>query len=255
MRKESPDLKSFIASCFTLVVASSVVSPSLYVNNSHLARVLDAVKQRAGSPVQVSFAQGTLGLQPLPMLPGTYLKTPNGQSGVQAEYFANPGRDFSGKPLAVRTEPTLSLDKPPAIDGLPEHLQWSVRYTTVFTPEHTGTQRFTLSGSGEARLFIGGKLVGEIMRADFQDIIYSNIPMTAKKPVEIRVEYSPREAIGDHTIQRFGIVFGPNLSLGWAGPDKKIDEAAEIARKAYVAVNEEGPAHHISSRGLLLFLT
>jgi beta-glucosidase len=209
---------------------------SPYVKPLHLTPVLDAVKQRAGTAVQVSFAQGTLGLQPLPMLPGRYLKTPGGQSGVQAEYFPNPSRDFSGKPLAVRTEPALSLERAPAIDGLPEHLQWSVRYTTVFTPEYTGTQRFTLSGSGEARLFIGGKLIGEIMRADFQDIIYANVPMAAGKPVEIRVEYSPREAIGDHKLQRFGIVFGPNLSLGWAGPDNKIDEAAEAARKADVAV-------------------
>jgi len=216
--------------------ATVVEQGSPWVKPSHVTPILAAVQQRAGSAVQVTFAPGTNGLQPLPEVSTSYLKTPSGEPGVQAEYFANPNRDFSGKPLAVRTEPTLLLTKLPVIEGLPGNLQWSVRYTTMFTPDQTGTQHFTLRGSGEGRLFIGGKLQGEYLRTDFQDIVYANVAMTAGKPVEIRVEYTPRESFGTKVVVQWGINFGLNIGLGWAAPDNKIAEAVEAARKADVAV-------------------
>lgn len=209
---------------------------SAYVTPLHIAAILPAVESRAGQAVKVTYAQGTLGLSPLPVLPASMLKTPDGQQGVRVEYFANPKRDFTGSPLATRTEPTISLDAAPAIPGLPANLQWSVRYTTLLTPDRTGIQKFTLNGSSEGRLFIDGKLLGEYMRADFQDTVYANVPMTAGKPVEIRVEYSPRESFGKVKRQNFGISFGPYIVLGWAPPDNLIAQAAEAAKASAVAV-------------------
>jgi len=209
---------------------------SPYVRPAHLAPVLAAVQARAAENMRVTFAPGTLGLAPLPTIPSDLLKTPQGAPGVQAEYFSNPKRNFSGKPLAVRTEPTFQLEKLPAIDGLPANLQWSVRYTAIFTPTRTGVQKFSMSGSSESRLFIDGKLMGEFMRADFQDIVYANVPMTAGTPVEIRIEYAPREAFGNQKMTMFDIGVGLNVSLGWAPPDDLIAQAAEAAKQADVAV-------------------
>jgi len=164
------------------------------------------------------------------------LKTPSGEPGIQAEYFANPVRDFRGKPLAVRTEKSFLIDKAPGIEGLPANLQWSARFTTMFTPERTGLQKFTLNGSSEARLFIAGQAIGEFMRADFADTVYANVPVTAGKPVEIRVEFAPREALGATRRDMFDISMGLYFELGWAPPDDLIAQAAEAAGKADVAV-------------------
>ncbi|MDE3198980.1 MAG: glycoside hydrolase family 3 C-terminal domain-containing protein [Acidobacteriota bacterium] len=209
---------------------------SPYVKAAHLAPVLASVQQRAGQNVKVTFAPGTLGLAPLPPVPAAMLKTPSGQPGVLAEYFANPQGDFRGKPMASRVEKTMLIDKLPDIQGLPQNLQWSARYTTMFTPDQTGVHKFTLTGSSEAKLYIGGKLMGEFMRADFADRIYANVPLTAGQPVEIRLEFGPREALGESKRDMFDISVGLYAALGWAPPDRLIADAAEAARNSDVAI-------------------
>jgi len=163
-------------------------------------------------------------------------KTPSGEAGVRAEYFASPTMDFKGKPIVVRTEKTMTIDKKPDIEGLPANLQWSVRYSGMFTPDRAGVQRFTLVGSGEARLFIANKEVAEFMRADFSDTAYANVELAAGAPVEIRLEYTPREALGDSKRDMFDIPVGLYASLGWAPPDNLIAEAAEAARTSDAAI-------------------
>ena len=209
---------------------------SPYVKAAHLAPVLAAVKDRAGQKVRVTFAPGMLGISALPPIPAAMWKTPSGEAGVRADYFASPTMDFKAKPIAVRTEKTMTIDKKPDIEGLPANLQWSVRYTGMFTPDRAGVQRFTLAGSGEARLFVANKEVAEFMRADFSDTVYANLQMAAGAPVEIRLEYTPREALGDSRRDMFDIPVGLYASLGWAPPDNLIAEAAEAARTSDVAI-------------------
>ena len=216
--------------------AVAVEQGSAYVKPTHLWPVLDAVRERAGQTVKVSFAPGTLGLNPLPNVPKAMLRTPGGQPGVQVEYFGNPKRDYTGKPLAVQTEDAFYIDKAPAIDGLPKNLQWSARYAATFTPDHTGIQKFTLYGSGSARLFIGDRLVGEYLRADFTDTVFANVPMTAGQPVPIRIEFTPRVSLGNAARDQFDLKLGVYTALGWAEPDNLIEQAVQAAKAADVAV-------------------
>jgi beta-glucosidase len=209
---------------------------SPYVKPTHLLSALDGIRERAGMQVKVSFAAGTLGLAPLPNAPKSMLTTPAGQPGVQVEYFANPKRDFSGAPIATRTEDGIAFDKTPAIDGLPKDLQWSARYTTNFTPTTTGVQKFTLFGGGSARLYIAGKLAAYFDRNDFSSCLFANVQMTAGQPVPIRVEFTPRTSFGAAARDQFGIKLGPYLALGWAAPDDLIAQAAAAAKQADIAV-------------------
>jgi beta-glucosidase len=209
---------------------------SPYVAPTHLEPVLPAVRARAGPAVRVTFAPGTLGLAALPDLPKAMLKTASGQPGVAVEYFANPRRDFSGKPLEVRTEDAFRIEKTPDIPGLPANLQWSARYTALFTPAQTGIQHFTLSGSGSAKLFIGGAQAGEYSRADFADVVYANVMMTAGREVEIRIEFTPRASFGSQVMVQFGTKIGVYAALGWSGPHDLLARAAEAARMADAAV-------------------
>lgn len=202
----------------------------------HLVSVLSAMRARAGTNFQIVYSQGTLGLAPLTIMPGTRLRTPSGEPGVLAEYFANPRRDFSGSPLARRIESTLALDEPPAVAGLPENLQWSARFTTLFTPERSGMHHFTLDGTSSARLYIDGKLIGEFLRSDMETPVYANVALTAGKPVEIRVEFAPRAAFLTRKTSLMGFVFGPFVELGWAPPHDLREQAVEVARKADVAI-------------------
>jgi beta-glucosidase len=106
----------------------------------------------------------------------------------------------------------------------------------MFTPAQTGVQKFTLYGSGSAKLFIGDKLAGEYLRADFTDTVFANVPMTAGQAVPIRVEFTPRVSFGAAARDQFGLKLGVYTALGWAAPDDLIARAVEAAKQADVAI-------------------
>lgn len=207
-----------------------------HVAPMHLAPVLPAVRERGGSAVRVTYARGTLGLERLPLLPTGMVRSLEGFAGFKAEYFANPNLDFSGAPFLSRQEAAVNNTDIPQLRGLPANRAWSVRWTGRFTPVETGVQNFTLAGSGTARLFVDGKSVGEYANVDFGDTLYANLPMQAGRPVEIRVEWTPRVTFRQQAVDDYGTTLGPAVRLGWAGPQSLIAEAAAAAKAADVAV-------------------
>src|SRR6478735_304519 len=105
--------------------ATVVEQGSPYVKPVHLAPVLPAVEARAGDRIAVTQADGTLGLGALPPFDPAQVKTAGGEPGWRADYFANPNLDFSAPAIASATLADPSLDKAPAVAGLPKNNQWS----------------------------------------------------------------------------------------------------------------------------------
>lgn len=209
---------------------------SAHVNPFHLTPVLTAVRERAGNSMQVVYARGTLGLERLPAIPTSMVRSVDGKAGFRAEYFANPRLDFSAAPFLARQEPAVNNVDLPTTGGFPPDRAWSARWTGLFTPFEEGVQHFTLNGSGTARLYIAGKLVGEYANNDFSDTLYANVSMTAGKAVEVRVEWTPRVTVAIGADEQMGTTLGPVVRLGWSGPNDLIATAVAAARQADVAV-------------------
>jgi beta-glucosidase len=209
---------------------------SPYVKPVHLDPALPAITRRAGSAMRVSFAPGTRGLTPLPAPPADLFRTGSGQPGFTAAYFANPAMDFAGTPVATSIVARPFLDRLPAGVTLPAANQWSVRYTGMMTPRTNGVHKFSLYGSGSARLFVGGKLEGSFELADFGSTAYANVALAAGKAIEVRIDYSPRAALGTERRPMFGMNMGLTLEFGYAPPDALIADAVKTARAADVAV-------------------
>lgn len=216
--------------------ATVVEQGSPYVRPAHLQPALPAIRNRAGRRVQVSHAQGTLGLAPLPPIDPAQLAAPGGGNGFRAEYAANRLLDFSAAPLATQLVADPSLAKSPDIAGLPAGNGWSVRYTSTFTPKESGVHRFTLHGSGTARMLIDGQDRGGFELADFGNAAFANVALQAGQAVQIQIEYTPRSALRTERQEMFGMEMGLTLRFGHAGPDQLIAEAVEAASKADVAV-------------------
>jgi len=214
--------------------ATVVEQGSPFVKPVHLAPALQAIRARAGAGVRVGYAPGTLGLGALPPIDPALVTVPDGRHGFLAEYAANPNLDFA-KPLASALVADPSLAKAPDVAGLPGANQWSVRYSGRFTPSVSGVHRFTLHGSGTARLIVDGVERGFEL-ADFGNAAFVNVPLTAGKPVAIRVEYTPRSALRPERAEMFGMEMGLTLRVGYAPPDRLIADAVAAARKAQVAV-------------------
>lgn len=215
--------------------AQVVEQGSAIVNVQHLEPVLPALRARAGRGVRVMFAQGTWGLEPLPAAPVDLFSSAEG-AGVKAEYFANANLDFSGPPAVVRWQSTPELSGVPAGLSLPANQQWSVRFTTRLTPRTGGVQKFSVHGAGTMRLFVDNVLMGRIERADFGDALYANVPGIEGRPLNLRIEYTPRAALRPVAAEMFGALGGTQVRFGYAPPDNLIAEAARAASKADVAL-------------------
>ncbi len=215
--------------------ATVVEQGSPYVRPAHFEPALPAIRTRAGQRVQVSYAPGTLGLGALPPIDVSRVTAPDGEPGFLAEYVANPALDFSGELLATAIVADPSLGAAPQVARLPAANRWSVRYTGRFTPTVSGMHRFSLHGSGSAKLVVDGVERG-FEWADFGNQAYVNVPLTAGRPVDIRIEYTPRSALRPERMEMFGMEMGLTLRFGMAPPDGLIAEAVAAARRADVAV-------------------
>jgi len=195
-----------------------------------VASPLDGITARAGAGVQVAYAQGTLGVVPLPIVPASVLTPSMGSGqGLLGTYYST--MDQLGSPAASFVSSTLDFDKALAPG------QYSARWTGTLTPPASGTYRFSLYAAGISRLLIDGNLVarGDTEAVDLAATGFPGSPplgahglidLTAGVPVPIVVEYSIGSAIG-----------GSTLRLGWQPPDQSlVAEAVAVAGAAYVAV-------------------
>lgn len=236
--------------------ATVVEQGSPFVKPVHLIAPLPAIRERAGSAIRVTHAQGTLGLGALPPVALSMVRAPDGTPGFLAEYYGNRDLDFSREPLGRQVVADPSLAASPDIAGLPGGNGWSVRYTGRFTPDASGTHRFSLHGSGTVRLYIDGKDRGGFELADFGNAAFANVPLVKGREVDIRIEYTPRSALRPVRMEMFGLEMGLTLRFGHAGPDRLIAEAAAAAARADVAVvfagervGEGGDRHSLSLQG------
>jgi len=183
---------------------------------------LDAITKRAGAGVKVTYAPGTLGIGALPVVPSDVLRPLAGQAhGLTATYYASP--DFNGRPVVVRTEAKID-QAGPTVDGLPG--LWSARWEGSLIPPKDGVYRFSLTGGGEIRLTIDGKVVAYTPKQNFRLVTHGSIRLTGAKPVSIKLEYSTAPTLSP-----------AELRLGWEAPDNsQIEAAVEAARRADVAI-------------------
>jgi beta-glucosidase len=195
---------------------SSAVTPAPGATVTPLA----GIRARAGSGVNVTAAQGSLGDVPLTTI------VPGDGGGFSASYWNNG--DFSGTPALTRTDPTVDLAAPPAGIGP----LWSARWTGTVTPTESGLYRFSLLQAGLATLWVDGQRVGPGYREAVQFLAGPRYPMqaavrlTAGKPASIRIDYSSSAQL-----------FGAQVHLAWQPPSASgIPAAVEAARQADAAV-------------------
>ncbi len=195
---------------------SSAVTPAPGATVTPLA----GIRARAGSGVNVTAAQGSLGDVPLTTI------VPGDAPGFAATYW-NTG-DFSGTPALTRTDPAIDLAAAPTGIGP----LWSARWTGTVTPSESGLYRFSLLQAGLATLWVDGRRVGPGYREGVQFLAGPHYPMqaavrlTAGKPVSIRVDYSSSAQL-----------FGAQVHLAWQPPSASgIPAAVEAARHADAAI-------------------
>jgi len=158
---------------------------------SHAVTALDGI--RAAFPQsQVTYQPGTNFLRLADAVPAAALKTPEGQPGVKAEYFASG--DLSGPPLLTKVYARLDF----AIRGsglaraIEAHGAKSSRFTGTMTPDQSGTYEIGM-GTPSTKLWLDDKLIVD----NTVDQDTQRGPKTIEMPLEkghsyvLRIEQTP----------------------------------------------------------------
>ncbi|SOD73636.1 beta-glucosidase [Jatrophihabitans sp. GAS493] len=193
-----------------VTASSPVVSP------------LEGITARAPG-ASVSYAQGTLGTNPLPAVPATAFG-----SGLKATYYASV--DLSGAPVASETVPDLDYQGNPA--AVSTTSPWSARYKGTITAPASGTYRFSLQAGAYATVYIDNKKVVSFLPT-FEPTQNGLVQLTAGAH-SIRVIVTPyvHKAV---TVDAFAVTAG--LHLGWQPQENLlVAQAAAAARTANVAI-------------------
>jgi beta-glucosidase len=158
---------------------------------SHAVTVLDGIKA-AFPGSQVTFEPGTNFLRLADAVPASALKTPDGQPGVKAEYFASG--DLSGTPLLTKVYARLDF----AIrgSGLARAIEAqgakSSRFSGTLTPDQDGTYEIGM-GTPNTKLWLDDKLIVD----DTVNLDTQRGPKTIEMPLQkghtyvLRIEQTP----------------------------------------------------------------
>ncbi|MCW2772638.1 MAG: hypothetical protein JWN91_964 [Nocardioides sp.] len=197
---------------------SATVTPSVPVITP-----LAGITRRAGASNTITYAQGTLGTNPLAAVAASAFG-----GGLTATYYASP--DLSGAPIATETIPKLDFNGNPAAVGTAT--VWSARYTGTLTAPATGNYRFSLQAGAYVTVYIDDRRAVSF-KPTFEPTQNGLIRLTAGAH-RIRVVVTPylHQPV---TVEAFAVT--PGLHLGWQPQeDQLITAAAEAARAAHVAV-------------------
>ena len=197
--------------------------PMVYVER--LSVPADAIIQRAGSSMKVTYIKAGAGIRPLPVLRGDAIH------GFTATYFRSG--DLSGEPVATRVDPAVDFDHLPApelgkevFSFAPPTLSWSARWTGTLDPPVSGEYVFSVDGGGSTTLSIDGKPVVQQQKVNFTATALGTVHLDAGKPVSLVLEHSNDYAL-----------LGSQLHLGWFPPhQQEMADALKTAHAADVAV-------------------
>ena len=197
--------------------------PMVYVEK--LSVPAEAIIQRAGSSMKVTYIKAGAGIRPLPVLRGDAIH------GFTATYFRSG--DLSGEPVATRVDPAVDFNHLPApelgkevFSFAPPTLSWSARWTGTLDPPVSGEYVFSLDGGGSTTLSIDGKPVVQQQRVNFTATALGTVHLDAGKPVSLVLEHSNDYAL-----------LGSQVHLGWFPPhQQEMADALKTAHAADVAV-------------------
>lgn len=149
--------------------------------------IMDGLRQKLGSTTEIIYEPGC-GYVDNQVFRSEYnpaLLSYKGKNGLQAEYFTNPR--LNGTPAAVQMESKIDFqhgDGEIFTSGIAAN-QMSIRYTTEYTPVHSGEVSLFLSGDDGYKLYIDDKLC--IDSGDGQT--YYTFTVQKNKSYNIKIEY------------------------------------------------------------------
>ncbi len=198
---------------------------SAHVNAPFVVTPLQGITSRAGTGVNVQYAQGVGAGGALPIVPSSALTPSSGSGpGLTGQYFNN--MTLSGTPVLTRNDATINFNFNGASPGTGVNAtQWSTKWTGTLTPPATGSYTFSLTSDDGSRLFINGTKIIDNWRDQAANTQTGTVTLTAGQTASIEVDYYQNGGLSQ-------------VNLGWQYPGSPtlITAAAQLAAQSNVAV-------------------
>ncbi len=168
---------------------------------SHAVTALDGIKA-AFPGASVTYVPGTNFLRQPDAVPPSALKTPDGQPGVRAEYFAS--QDLSGTPIVTKVDAQLNLRFRPSYAGPFEAPgAHSARFSGTLTPDENGAYEIGLA-TPNTKLWLDDKLIVDNTINQDTQRGPKTVQMSLQKghAYALRVEQTPSRGTPVHLVWR-----------------------------------------------------
>ena len=150
---------------------------------------LAGIRQGVSPQTKVTYSIGTtlteISVAPVP---ASSLRGPEGERGLQAEYFAN--KNLEGAPALKRVDEVVNFDwgmSNPA-PGLPAD-DFSARWTGKVIPTMSGKYRFGAIADDGVRIYLDGKLIAEDWTQHAPTAVTGEVELQAGKSYDVKMEY------------------------------------------------------------------
>ena len=199
---------------------------SAHVNASSVVTPLQGITNRAGSGVNVQYAQGDSANGAEPAVTSQYLAPSSGSGpGLYAQFYNN--MTLSGSPVLTRVDPQVDFNWNGNSPGNGVNAtQWSAKWTGTLTAPQTGTYTFSITSDYGSRLFINNQKLIDNWRDQGSTTATGTIALTAGQSYTIEADYYQNGGLS-------------NMTLGWLLPDgsnSPINQAVALAKSSSVAV-------------------
>lgn len=189
--------------------------------------MLDAIREKLGNTTRVYYSAGPGRNDSSYKVISPAFLSSNGKPGLKAEYFS--GRDMTGKPALVRTDPTIDfLWTLYAPDPKLNRDFYAARWTGTLSAPKTGNYEIGIEGNDGYRLYINEQLIADRWQKQSYHTELKNYRFEAQKKYRIKVEFY--ETNGNGVVK---------LVWNEGKPDntkQKIKDAVTVAQKADVAI-------------------
>jgi beta-glucosidase len=188
---------------------------------------LASVRQHVSPQTKVLYAPGTTltDLSVVPV-PASALRGPNGERGLNVEFFTN--KNLEGAPVFTRVDEEVNFDwgsgsPAPAVpaDG------FSARWTGKLLPPVAGKYRFGAIADDGVRIYLDGKLIAEDWTEHAPTTVTADVTLEAGRTYDLKMEY-------------YEAKIGAVAKLVWQPPatttESPYAEAVKLAKQADTVV-------------------
>lgn len=185
---------------------------------------LDALKQRASKEgnMTVTYAEAYPGTGEFPTVPSSMFV----DDGLNVTYYTTT--DFSGPINQTDFVPNITSASFPKELWVSWPQVFSCVYEGTFKANTSGMYHFSLTGQGDAVLYIDGQVIANMSKANFGNTIQGIANLTAGEEVSLSLNYSMGYSLSTGA---YGVTLGVDV-----GNKARDQEAMSLAEKADLSI-------------------